>query len=90
MMTFPPIIIGLMRQLELRRKLMCISLHLVGLSLITQQPALVVSNELVYRKLMKLNRSKVHGPDGIPGGVLKENADLLAAPIADILNEGGE
>ena len=35
---------------------------------------------------MKLNRSKAHGPDGIPGWVLKENADLLAAPIADILN----
>ena len=52
----------------------------------TQQPALVVSNELAYKKLMKLNRSKAHGPDGIPGWVLKENADLLAAPIADILN----
>ena len=33
-MTLQPIIIGLMRQLELRRKLICISLHLVGLSLI--------------------------------------------------------
>ena len=52
----------------------------------TQQPALVVSNESVYKKLMKLNRSKAHGPDGIPGWVLKENADLLAAPIANILN----
>ena len=48
--------------------------------------ALVVSNESVYKKLMKLNRSKAHGPDGIPGWLLKENADLLAAPIADILN----
>ena len=35
---------------------------------------------------MKLNRSKAHGSDGIPGWVLKENADMLAAPIADILN----
>ena len=52
----------------------------------TQQPALIVSNESVYKKLMKLNRSKAHGPDGIPGWVLKENADLLAGPIADILN----
>ena len=34
LMTLPPIIIGLMRQLELRRKLICISLQLVGLSLI--------------------------------------------------------
>ena len=52
----------------------------------TQQPALVVSNESVYKKLMKLNRSKAHGPDSILGWVLKENADLLAEPIADILN----
>ena len=52
----------------------------------TQQPALVVSNESVYKKLMKLNRSKAHGPDSIPGWVLKENADLLAEPIADVLN----
>ena len=52
----------------------------------TQQPALVVSNESVYKKLMKLNRSKAHGPDGIPGWALKENTDLLAVPIADILN----
>ncbi|XP_022780073.1 uncharacterized protein LOC111321455 [Stylophora pistillata] len=52
----------------------------------TQQPALAVSNESIYKKLTKLNRSKAHGPDGIPGWVLKENADLLAAPIPDILN----
>ena len=51
----------------------------------TQQTALVVSNK-VYKKLMKLSRSKAHGPDGIPGWVLKENADLLAVQIADILN----
>ena len=35
---------------------------------------------------MKLNRSKAHGPHSIPGWVLKENADLLAEPIADIVN----
>ena len=35
---------------------------------------------------MKLNRSKAHGPDGMPGWALKENADLLAVPITDILN----
>ena len=34
----------------------------------TIQPALVVSNELVYKKLMKLNRSKAHGPGDILGG----------------------
>ena len=52
----------------------------------TQQLGLVVSKESVFKKLIKLNRTKAHGPDGIPGWVLKENADLLAGPIADILN----
>lgn len=52
----------------------------------TQQPAFVVSKESVFKKLIKLNRTKAHGPDGIPEWVLKENADLLAGPIADILN----
>ena len=52
----------------------------------TQQPAVVVSKESVFKKLIKLNRTKAQGPDGIPGWVLKENADLLAGPIADILN----
>ena len=28
----------------------------------------------------------MHGPDDIPGWALKENTDLLAVPIADILN----
>jgi 23S rRNA A2030 N6-methylase RlmJ len=27
------------------------------------------------------------GPDGIPGWVLKENVDILAQPIADIINK---
>ena len=30
--------------------------------------------------------NKASGPDGIPSWVIKENADLLAAPVADILN----
>ena len=34
LMTLPPTIMGLIRQLELRKKLICITLHLVGLSLI--------------------------------------------------------
>ena len=38
-MTLPPIIMGLIGQLELRRKLICISLHLVGLSLILRAVA---------------------------------------------------
>ena len=40
----------------------------------------------VFKKLAMLNPSKAGGPDCIPGWVLKENADLLAAPISNILN----
>ena len=40
----------------------------------------------VFKKLAMLNSSKTGGPDGIPSWVLKENADLLAAPISNILN----
>ena len=33
-----------------------------------------------------LNSSKADRPDGIPSWVLKENTNLLAAPISNILN----
>ena len=33
-----------------------------------------------------LNSAKAQGPDGIPGWLLKENADVLAASVAEILN----
>jgi hypothetical protein len=33
-----------------------------------------------------LDPRKVHGPDGIPTWLLKENADLLADLVKDILN----
>ena len=48
--------------------------------------ALVVSKESVYKKLIKLNENKAHGPDNIPEWLLKENADILAEPISNILN----
>ena len=37
-------------------------------------------------KLSKVNPAKANGPDGIPSWVLKENADLLADPVKEILN----
>ena len=40
----------------------------------------------VLKKLSALNTNKASGPDSIPSWVLKENADVLAAPVADILN----
>ena len=47
---------------------------------------LVVSIESVRRKLSKLNPCKVNGPDNIPGWLLKDQADILAGPVSDILN----
>ena len=45
-----------------------------------------VSEQSVFKKLCGLNPSKATGPDGIPGWLLKENAELLASPVFDILN----
>ena len=40
----------------------------------------------VLRKLSPLNPTKAQGPDGIPGGMLKENAAILAGPVTEIIN----
>ena len=45
-----------------------------------------VTRDSVFQKLFKLNPKKAHGPDGIPSWLLKENADLLAGPVTDIIN----
>ena len=47
---------------------------------------ITVTSNAVFQNLLKLNPKKAHGPDGIPSWLLKENADLLAGPIAAILN----
>ena len=47
---------------------------------------LLLSEESVYKKLIRLKKNKVHGPNSILGCLLKENADILAEPISDILN----
>ena len=49
-------------------------------------PALVVTADDVYKELSSLIPTKAHGPDGIPTWLLKENADLLADSVKDILN----
>lgn len=51
-----------------------------------ENAALVVTVDSVYKKLSSLNSTKAQGPDGIPTWLLKENADLLANPVKDILN----
>ena len=40
----------------------------------------------IFRKLCFINPAKAQGPDGIPGWLRKENADLLAPSIMDIMN----
>ena len=45
-----------------------------------------VTSDAVYLKLSSLNPTKAHGPDEIPTWLIKENADLLADPVRDILN----
>ena len=47
---------------------------------------LFVSVESVCKRLSKLKPCKTNGPDNIPGWLLKENADILAGPVSDILN----
>ena len=45
-----------------------------------------ISETCVFRKLASLNPAKASGPDNMPAWLLKENADLLAPVITDILN----
>ena len=45
-----------------------------------------VAEFCVLKKLIALNHAKASGPDGVPAWLLKENADLLAPVVTDILN----
>ena len=45
-----------------------------------------VADFCVLKKLIALNPAKASGPDGVPAWLLKENADLLAPVVTDILN----
>ena len=47
---------------------------------------LSVTEAAVARKLRAMSTSRAGGPDNLPNWVLKEYADILAFPIADILN----
>ena len=49
------------------------------------QPITVTENS-VRRKLRKISCARAGGPDDLPNWVLREFADILAAPVADILN----
>ena len=47
---------------------------------------LEATSERVYGNLLHLNKQKAPGPDGLSKWFLKEYAELLYQPIADILN----
>ena len=47
---------------------------------------LVVTEYDVYKKLSHLNAAKAGGPDGVPYWILRKYAELLAYPVATILN----
>ena len=53
---------------------------------LTDDSDIAVTVDTVQKKLSKLNGSKAQGPDGIPGWLLKENADVFAKPVADIIS----
>ena len=46
----------------------------------------LITEMSTFKKLAVLNPTKAHGPNAILRWLLKENADLLAGPICDILN----
>jgi hypothetical protein len=52
----------------------------------SDEPAFTVTEQEVFMKLSKVNPVKANGADGIPSWVLKENSDLLADPVKEILN----
>ena len=47
---------------------------------------ITVTESSVRRKLRKISCARAGGPDDLPNWVLRKFADILAAPIADILN----
>ena len=58
----------------------------VQVALEDNEPNLSVTEATVGRKLRAVNTPRDGGPDNLPTWVLKEYADILASPIADILN----
>jgi hypothetical protein len=52
-----------------------------------QLPSTITTTEsYIFEKLSSIVPTKAHGPDTIPGWLLKENADVLASLVCKILN----
>ena len=52
----------------------------------TSNEILLMTELSTFKKLLALNPAKAQGPDAVSGWILKENADLLAGPVCDIIN----
>ena len=52
----------------------------------SDESAFTVTEQQVFIKLSKVNPAKANGPAWIPSWVPKENVDLLADPVKEILN----
>ena len=52
----------------------------------TSDEILLMTEVSTFKKLLALNPAKAQGPDAVSGWILKENADLLAGPVCDIIN----
>ena len=57
----------------------------VRLAMDDDQPILV-TEQSVARKLHAISKTRAGGSDDLPNWVLREYADILSAPITDILN----
>ena len=53
---------------------------------LSSESTLIVTAASVFKKPSAINPIKAQRPDGIPGWLLKEDADLLTNPVQDILN----
>ena len=51
-----------------------------------ENQSLCTSEFYVFKLLANLNSNKASGPDDIPAWILKENADILASIVSEILN----
>ena len=58
----------------------------IAVSVNDKEVPVFVSESIVAKKLREISTSRSSGPDDIPNWVLKTFSDILALPVADIIN----
>ena len=58
----------------------------IAVSVNDKEVPVFVSESIVAKKLREISTSRSSGPDDIPYWVLKTFSDILAFPVADIIN----